>query len=261
MKKHSLGVAMIAILALAGCKGGTDTTKGGDTKTGTPVAVETPAAAAGPKQTLTATVKFTGTAPVAAPLKREADPFCNKTKMTSEEVLVKDGKLANVMVRVVDGATGTFPAPATEHTVDQNNCMYRPRVSGLVAGQTIAIKNSDQTGHNVHTYKGDETIFNIAQPNPGTVKKTGDQLQVANGPITFKCDIHPWMTGYVFVNPNPYFAVSDETGLAKIELPAGKYKLEAWHEKYGLKTMDVEVAADKPAEVTFEYAGTEKSGS
>ena len=41
------------------------------------------------------------------------------------------------------------------------------------------------------------------------------------------------------------------------DVPAGKYKLEAWHSRYGLKTADVTVADDKPAQVTFTYAGTE----
>lgn len=273
-----LGIALAATLALAGCKSGGDAghdTKGGDAahgksgdmagKTGDASTAgktgDTGAAASGPKSTLSATVMFTGTAPTPAKLKREADPFCAKTAMTSEEVLVKDGKLANVLVRVKDGASGSFTAPTTNAIVDQVDCMYRPRVQGVVAGQTIEVKNSDKTGHNVHTYKGDETIFNRAQPQPGTFTKKGDELGVKEGPIAFKCDIHPWMTGYVVVNTNPYFAVSDETGLAKIELPAGKYTLEAWHEKFGVKTAEVTVEEGKPAEVKFEYAGTEKSGS
>src|SRR5688500_16185554 len=129
MKKLTL---VVAFVALAGCKNGGDT-KHTDTKM-TDKPATTPVTAAGPKSALTATVKFTGTAPAPAPLKREADPFCAKTKMTSEEVLVKDGKLQNVFVRVLD-VSG--PAPTTEAVVDQNNCMYRPRVSGVVAGQTI----------------------------------------------------------------------------------------------------------------------------
>jgi len=41
-------------------------------------------------------------------------------------------------------------------------------------------------------------------------------------------------------------------------VPAGKYKIEAWHSQFGLKSKaDVEVSDDKPAEVNFEYDGKE----
>lgn len=261
----------VAALGLAACNTPTPTTPAS-----TPAAASTTAAAAstgaaatgtaaattgGEKSAVNVTVAFTGTAPTPAKLKREADPFCAKTPMTSEDVLVKDGKLANVMVRVTKGAEGTFPAPATPALITQDNCMYRPRVVGAVTGQTIQIESKDQTGHNVHTYKGDESLFNRAQNAPGSFTKTTDDMNTKDGVITFKCDIHPWMTGYVVVNSNPYFAVTDATGVAKLDLPPGKYTIEAWHEKYGTKTQDVTVEAGKPLDLKFEYSGTEKSGS
>lgn len=60
----------------------------------------------------TVTVTFSGTPPVMKKLNREADALCAKTPMTDEQVLVKDGKLQNVMVRVSRGADGSFPMPA-----------------------------------------------------------------------------------------------------------------------------------------------------
>lgn len=263
--------AAVAALALVACNSTTTTTTPASTPATTPATgsgatTTTPAtgtgattttAATGAKSTLSATVAFTGTAPVAKKLNKDADAFCGKTPGTDEEVLVKDGKLANVMVRVTKGADARFDAPTKAAEIDQTGCMYRPRVVGVVAGQDITIKSNDDTTHNVHTYKGEESLFNRAQNKGEFTKKTAD-LKTENGAITFKCDIHPWMTGYVIVNPNPYFAVTDATGLAKLDLPAGKYTVEAWHEKFGTKTAEVTVEAGKPAEVKFEYAGNEK---
>lgn len=254
LSKKLLGVACVAVIGLAGCKSGGG--EAGGTKTGGETGGTTAAAPKGPMGNLVATVKFTGTAPKMDKLKREADPFCAKTEMTDETVLVKDGMLQNVMVRV-KGTSAPAPAGAAMPHIDQVDCMYRPRVVGLVAGQTLEIKNSDETGHNVHTYKGDETIFNRAQPQPGSFKKESKELTEPNGPVTFKCDIHPWMTGYAVVNSNPWFAVTGEDGLAKIELPVGKHTVEAWHEKYGVKSQEVTVEEGKPLEITFEYDGTE----
>ncbi|HEY4392517.1 MAG TPA: carboxypeptidase regulatory-like domain-containing protein [Polyangia bacterium] len=198
-------------------------------------------------------VKLNGTPPEMAPTKRDADPFCAKTPMKEEEVVVgPGGGLGNVVVRVTEGASGRYDPPAAPATLDQSACMYRPRVQAIVAGQMVSIRNGDQTLHNVHGYKGPSTLFNQAEI-PGLapiVRRIGDAGDI----LKFKCDVHPWMTGYVLVNSNPYFAVTGPDGKFKIAgLPPGKYTLTAWQERYGAKTATVTVAEDKPAEVSFAY--------
>jgi hypothetical protein len=72
--------------------------------------------------------------------------------------------------------------------------------------------------------------------------------------VKFKCDVHPWMTGYVLVTDNPYYAVTTENGAFKLEgIPAGKYTLEAWHEKYGTQTKEITVADGKPVDLKLEF--------
>ncbi|MEK6607142.1 MAG: DUF2012 domain-containing protein [Myxococcota bacterium] len=224
-----------------------------------PVATPTPAPAAEPvgKGTVAGTVAFTGKAPVMPPLKRDTDPYCGKVKMTDEEVLVKDGKLQNVIVRV-KGLAKEFPAPAEPAVINQDQCMYRPRVSGVVAGQTVLVKNGDQTMHNVHTYRGQTTLFNEAMPPiAGMTEKKHDFKAGEPDIIKWKCDVHPWMTGYLLVSAHPFFAVTGEDGAFTLkDVPAGKYTVEAWHEKYGAKTVEVTVEADKSADAKFEYTGS-----
>lgn len=220
-------------------------------------------APAGPMSALHATVAFTGTAP--APKKIKKTPECGSEPLMDEEVKVKDGKLANVLVRVIEGAPAEDGSGKGTEVV-QEHCVYHPRVSGIVAGQSIDVTSKDGFLHNVHTFKGDVSIFNKGQPTPSTFTKTAEDFKVGgevikDGPIAFKCDVHPWMISYVVVNPNRYFAVTGDDGMAKIELPAGKYKIETWHEKFGTKTADVTVEEGKPAEVKFEYSGSESGKS
>ena len=196
-------------------------------------------------------VQFTGAAPTAGKLHREADPYCARREMTDPTVLVANGRLANVWVRIIKGAPDAAP-PATPVEMDQQDCMYAPRVTTAIVGQKIVARNDDPILHNVHTYLGASTLFNKGMPNEKAAPI--EYVTVEPGVIKWKCDVHPWMRGYVGVSSNAYQAVTGGDGMFRISnLPLGRYTVEAWHEKLGVKTF--EVAA--PARVIFAYGGSE----
>jgi hypothetical protein len=71
--------------------------------------------------------------------------------------------------------------------------------------------------------------------------------------VKFKCDVHPWMTGYLVVTDNPFHAVTGDDGSFTINnVPAGTYTVEAWHERLGTKQAQLTVAPDKTAELKLE---------
>lgn len=223
-----------------------------------PVAAPPPAAPVAPAGvgTIKGSVAFTGKAPEMPLLKRDADPFCAATKMKAEDVLVNpNSTLKNVYVRLTN-VTGTFEAPKDPAVVTQEACMYRPRVQGIMAGQTLQVKNGDKTLHNVHTYKGTQTMFNQAQiPNAPAIEK---RFNDSGAIVKFKCDVHPWMAGFVAVSSHPFFAVTGDDGSFELKnVPAGAYKMEAWHEKGITKTVDVTVAANGVAEAKFSFDAAE----
>jgi plastocyanin len=212
-------------------------------------------AAASAETVVKGQVVLSGKAPTPAPINMKSDPFCSKLPgAVDEEVVVgKGGELKNVVVRIAKGVATPPPPPATPAVVDQNGCMYHPRVVVAQAGQQVEIRNSDMTLHNVHTYKGkpETTVFNLAhvQGTPPHKKKF-----TSNDVIKFKCDVHPWMTGYVVVTDNPYFAVTGDDGKFSLPtLPPGAYTVEAWHEKYGSVTKDITVAEGKPVDLKLEF--------
>jgi len=204
--------------------------------------------------TISGTVSFTGTAPKPTKLNRKSDPICAKTEFDDEAVLTsKNGKgLQNVLVRINSAVPGA-KVPTADVVVDQKDCMYRPRVQGAVEGQKIMVRNDDGTLHNVHTYDGTKTLFNQAQPpkSPPIEKPLPKTANV----VKLKCDVHPWMIGYVLVSKSPYFAVSQDSGQFEIkDVPAGTYTVEAWHEKLGTKTEQVTVTDGKASDVKFTFA-------
>ncbi len=205
--------------------------------------------------TIKGVVDFTGKAPeMKVPAKRKDAEVCKDKEIKYNAVEVDGGKLKDVLVRLANGAVkGDWKGKAGE--IDQKDCMYEPRIQGIVAGSDITIKNGDSTLHNVHTYKGAESWFNQAQPKGSdALKKELEDPSI----IKFTCDVHPWMHGFVVVTDHPFFAVSGKDGSFTIEkVPAGEYDVEAWHTQYGLKKAKVKVEDGKTAEVKFSYDGTE----
>jgi plastocyanin len=225
-----------------------------------PAEAPAPAAPAAGSGTIKGKINFTGTAPNIPDLNRQADPFCAATKMKAQDILINSNNtLKNVAVRVI-GATGGEAAGAKVE-VDQKNCMYEPRVQVGWPDQDVMIVNSDPTLHNVHTYAmvGNKTLFNQAQPK-GSPPITKQFKKEDGEVIKFKCDVHPWMTGWMILSDNGFSAVTGDTGEFEIKgVPAGTYTIKTFQEQYGEKEQQVTVEADKEAVVEIGYDGTEKA--
>lgn len=210
---------------------------------------------------VTGTIAFSGAAPVPGKLDTSNDAACGEA--TANDVLIKDGKLQNVFVFVKSGLPdANFEVPSNEITLDQKGCIYIPRVVGLQAGQPLKITNSDQTNHNIHPIPKLNKEWNESQlKGQGPIVKKFAKPETQ---IPVKCNMHSWMLAYVNVVSHPFYAVSAADGTFTIKgLPPGEYEIEAWHEKYGAKTMKVTVAekADAKADFSFDAATAYVPGS
>ena len=214
---------------------------------------------------ITGKVSFKGTKPAVRDIDMSANPACQRahpTKVASEEVLVNaDGMVTNAFVWVKEGVPeGRWSPPSKQAVVDQQGCVYKPHVSGVVIGQQVQFLNSDETNHNIHPLPQANPEWNESQPPKGSPKiKTFEHEEVM---IPVKCNIHPWMRAYIGVVRHPFFAVTGGDGSFSIEgLPPGKYTLEAWHERFGRKQVEITVAAKdkKVSDFTFDGAATRAS--
>ncbi|HEX3128400.1 MAG TPA: carboxypeptidase regulatory-like domain-containing protein [Thermoanaerobaculia bacterium] len=248
-----------ALALLVACGGGSD--EGSSEGEETPQASsDAPAASAPAVDTANAgsvkgTVTYDGP-DEDTPIAMNADPTClslHTTPVDTGMYQVKDGKLGDVFVYVKTGLEGkSFPTPTEKKELDQQGCLYHPKVFGIQVGQPLTIKNSDATLHNIHAMPAANTEFNQGQPIQNmSFDKTFDKPEIG---LHFKCDVHPWMSAYANVVTNPYYAVSGEDGTFTIDkLPAGTYTLEAWHQKLGTATQQVTVAPGQAADVTFAF--------
>jgi len=214
-----------------------------------------PAAVAGPPADVSGRATYSGKAKRKL-VKMSADAVCVKAhkgqKVYDEPVVVNaKGELKNVFVYVKGSVSGQYSTPAPV-TLDQNGCLYTPRIWGLQTNQIIKIKNSDPTLHNVHSLAKKNKNFNSGMPKKGQIiEKTFSKPETM---IRIKCDVHGWMTTYVGVLNHPFYAVTSANGTYSFPpLPPGTYTIAAWHEKLGTKTQDVTLAPGQKAQVNFKF--------
>jgi hypothetical protein len=119
------------------------------------------------------------------------------------------------------------------------------------------VTNSDPVLHNVHSLSTAGNAFSVSQPQAGMVYTI--ELKHPDAIMRIKCDVHSWMIAWVGVEPHPYFAVTSASGAFTIAgVPAGRYSIRAWHERYGQLTLPVAVSAGKTTTVAFGYTGKER---
>lgn len=205
--------------------------------------------------TVRGTVKFEGGIPKGKAISMAADPSCaqqHATPVSNQEIVADTkGELQNVVVFVSDGLSGTFDPPSQPAVIDQKGCMYQPHVLAVRAGQQLEVENHDPVTHNIHPMPANNREWNKAELPGSKVDETFPREEIA---IPVKCNVHPWMRGYVAVFKHPYFVVTGKDGSFDLSnLPPGTYTISAWHEKLGTQTAKITVGANETKSVDFVF--------
>ena len=179
---------------------------------------------------ISGTVRFDGEAPKLPHANSAAFGICGATHSYDRLIVGKDHGVEYTLVYISNPPAGraNFPAPV----ITQKGCGYSPHMSIATRGTSAIFVNDDPGLHNVHGYfaSGSDrsTLFNFGQPTQG--ERTPQQLRKA-GMVSVECDVHPWMSSWIWVTDNPYVAVTKADGSYSISgLPAGTYNVVMWHE-------------------------------
>lgn len=250
-------LTLVMILVAVGCKhsGGGD--KGGKPEDGAKPAY----ASKGDEGTITGKISYDGPAPELKKIDMTQDANCagSSGDKTADDVLVADGKLANVFVYLKGGPVDkfSFPTPSDPVTLDQQGCRYHPRVIGIQTNQQLKVTNSDNTTHNIHPSPKVNQEWNQMQAQgSAAIEKKFSRPETL---IPVKCNQHPWMKANIGVLSHPCFAVSAKDGTYTIKnVPPGTYTLVFWHETKGEQTQQVTIAAkeSKTQDITYKAAAT-----
>src|SRR5215213_2217246 len=255
---------VLSLLALGSACGGGGTTTNKDAGT-TAGSGDTAQAYSGATGTVSGVISYNGTPPAPRKIDTTADAVCGQKNpnLTTDDTIVKDGKLANTFIYIKEGNVEggkkvgdyAWATPTTAARLDQNGCHYAPHVLGLQVNQKLSITNSDATQHNIHPTPKLNPEWNQSQGNGAPpIEKTFLRSEVL---IPVKCNQHPWMKAYIGVLKHPFFSVSGDTGAFEIKgVPPGSYTVVAWREGGATgeeKTMQVTVPANGSAKADFAF--------
>jgi hypothetical protein len=198
-------------------------------------------------------VRFTGaTIPKDEILAISSDvKYCGKSIPAEKFLIGPDRGIKNVVVFIENINTGKR-IPTEAIVVTNKKCRFEPHVSVGFKGNDFTTTNSDPMFHNVHTYLGDRTMYNLglSKMDSFATKRLGK-----TGIMEITCDAHPWMRGYAYILDHPYSTVTNEKGEFVIkDIPPGIYNLVAWHEALGnVKIANIKVEAGKSSKIKLEY--------
>jgi len=121
-----------------------------------------------------------------------------------------------------------------------------------MVGQPLKFLNSDSVLHNLHTLPEENDEFNVTMPK--FLKETIRSFEYPEGMFAIKCDVHPWMGGFIAVLEHPFFDVTEKDGQYQLnDLPPGTYTLEAWHEKLGTRSAEVTIVGNETKNIDIVF--------
>ncbi len=174
-------------------------------------------------------------------------------RATGLQVHVQDnaGKpLADVVVFAEPDAGQNVPKVMHPAEIEQRGLKFLPLVSVVQTGSRISFPNNDKVRHHIYSFspakKFDQKLYSGVTATPQTFDKAGT--------VVLGCNIHDKMVAYVKVVDTPYFGKTDASGVAKFDLPPGKYTVKAWHYHMVAANPAEQAMLVKPGE-----AGTEAS--
>jgi plastocyanin len=196
-------------------------------------------------------VTLAGPVPAQKKLAVTIDQYvCGTEKDAGDLLLSPQKEIRNAVVWLENPpSAAAAPAPAEKIEVDQNGCVFIPRVVVVPAGGTVDFLNSDRLLHNIHATPKLNVSFNRTQPKSRTIPVTFAKPEI----IKINCDLHSWMVGWVVVAAHPYYAITGADGQFTFDnIPPGEYTLQVWQERLGTMQAKVTVTAQQDGRVTIE---------
>jgi len=136
---------------------------------------------------------------------------------------------------------------SVSRVVAHSNGQFIPHVLPVMVGGKIEWPNKDDIHHNAFSFS-EAKAFDLGLYKNEVKSVVFDKP----GRVDIFCSIHTSMHCIVLVLENPFFSTTDRRGRYRIrDIPAGKYRLRAWHERLPSQVKVVEVPEVGTVQIDF----------
>jgi hypothetical protein len=158
---------------------------------------------------------------------RDVEPCGGARELESEELVVSaDGGLRWAVVRLERIARGKPLDALGPAVLDNRGCVFVPHVLLAPVRAEVEFKNSDPVAHTVDAYPRFNTL-GVQLIGGSSAKRAFEYAET----FRVECQIHKWMSAFLWVCDHPYHAVTREDGTYELtDVPPGTWVVRAWAE-------------------------------
>jgi plastocyanin len=181
-------------------------------------------------------------APGDAPIVSGAYPSRRVSRLTP-----RHSEINNVVVFVKDAPRMAMLSPGHAKIVQEDES-FVPRLVAITRGSTVDFPNFDPFFHNVFSLSRGAT-FDLGRFPRG---QSRSRVFMQAGLVKVYCHLHSHMSASIMVFDHHLFTVPQTDGsFALDDVPAGTYRLSAWHERIGESQREVAVEMGRTVRVEF----------
>ncbi|MGV3678573.1 MAG: methylamine utilization protein [Acidovorax sp.] len=152
--------------------------------------------------------------------------------------------LADAVVFLESAEARRLVKPQAGVEMAQEKRQFVPVAMVIPVGTEVLFPNRDTVRHHVYSFSPAKKFELKLYTGTPSKPVLFDQA----GVVVLGCNIHDQMAGWILVVETPYYASSPATGKAQIDnVPAGTYKLRAWHNRLPVGAPALEQALTVPA--------------
>jgi len=150
----------------------------------------------------------------------------------------------------VAGAPKAAPAGAVADMTQQSR-QFAPRTLVVQAGTSVNFPNLDTVRHHVYSFSPTKPFELKLYAGTPSAPVLFDKV----GVVVLGCNIHDRMSGWIVVVDTPYFAKTDATGQARVDVPDGEQLVRVSHPQQpeGSAPFEKRVRAGAPLSVRLAF--------
>jgi hypothetical protein len=209
--------------------------------------------------TIRGTVEIEGEAPADTSVRTGRDERVCGATLVDRSVVRQGDRLGGAVVWLSGLRRGKALPTARRYEVTIERCQLTPRGAGG-ARRRHAPRAQPRPAADALPLRapaGGETIGFVSRER----RRAGGPVERVlrePGQVDVRNDTHPWVRGFLFVFDQPYFATTPPAGTFSIDdVPAGSYRLSAWHERFGRIDTTITVQPGQSADVTLRMRARE----